>query len=255
MNIETANRLLQYRKQAGLSQEELAEKIGVSRQAVSKWERSEASPDTDNLVMLAEIYGVSLDEMLGLKPAVEEAECETKTETETEALPEKDEVHVSLKDGIHVHSKDGDKVDVSFKGGIHVVTKGDDKVHYGKDEKYFVDENGEKQEIKPAYYFWLYMPFPVIITALFLGWGFSGLWGGWSVAWLLFLLVPLYYSVIEVVRSKDLSRLAFPVIPAGIFVGIGMFTHIWHPTWIVFLAIPIFYCIVEVINKNKSHKQ
>ena len=63
MNIETANRLLQYRKQHNLSQEELAEKIGVSRQAVSKWERSEASPDTDNLISLAEVYGVSLDEL------------------------------------------------------------------------------------------------------------------------------------------------------------------------------------------------
>ena len=38
MNIETANILLQYRKKSGLSQEELASKIGVSRQAVSKWE-------------------------------------------------------------------------------------------------------------------------------------------------------------------------------------------------------------------------
>lgn len=47
MNIETANRLLQYRKKMNLSQEELAARIGVSRQAVSKWERAEASPDTD----------------------------------------------------------------------------------------------------------------------------------------------------------------------------------------------------------------
>lgn len=253
MNIETANRLLQYRKQAGLSQEELAEKIGVSRQAVSKWERSEASPDTDNLVMLAEIYGVSLDEMLGLKPSAEESEEETKTKSE--AFPEKDEVHVSFKDGVRICSVEGDKVDVSFRNGVHIVSKGEEKVHLMGDEKYYVDENGEKQEIKPAYYFWLYMPFPIIITALFLGWGFSGLWGGWSTAWLLFLLVPLYYSIIEVVRSKDLSKLAFPVIPAGIFVGIGMITHIWHPTWIVFLTIPVFYCIVDVINKNKSHKQ
>ncbi len=69
MNIETANRLLQYRKENNLSQEELAEKIGVSRQAVSKWERAEASPDTDNLIRLAEIYGVSLDEMLTGKKA------------------------------------------------------------------------------------------------------------------------------------------------------------------------------------------
>lgn len=39
MNMETANNLLEYRKKHRLSQEELAEKIGVSRQAVSKWER------------------------------------------------------------------------------------------------------------------------------------------------------------------------------------------------------------------------
>ena len=253
MNIETANRLLQYRKQAGLSQEELAEKIGVSRQAVSKWERSEASPDTDNLVEISKIYGVSLDEMLGLNNAKEDEETK---ETETyDAVPETDEVHVSFIDGVRINSKDGDKVNVSFRDGVHIVSKGDEKIHINKDAKYYVDENGEKKEIKPAYYFWLYMPFPIIITALFLGWGFSGIWGGWSTAWLLFLLVPFYYSIIEAVRAKDLSKLAFPVIPAGIFVGIGMFTHTWHPTWIVFLTIPVFYCIVDVINKNKSHKQ
>ena len=64
MNIETANILLQYRKKSGLSQEELASKIGVSRQAVSKWERAEASPDTDNLILLAKVFGVTLDELL-----------------------------------------------------------------------------------------------------------------------------------------------------------------------------------------------
>ena len=64
MNIEIANRLLQYRKKHNLSQEELASQIGVSRQAVSKWERAEASPDTDNLILLAKLYGVTLDELL-----------------------------------------------------------------------------------------------------------------------------------------------------------------------------------------------
>ena len=250
MNIETANRLLQYRKQAGLSQEELAEKIGVSRQAVSKWERSEASPDTDNLVTLAELYGVSLDEMLGLKTAKEESKEEPE-----EALPEKDEVHVSLKDGVHVNTKEGDKIDVSFKEGIHIVTKGEDKVHILGDEKYYVDEKGEKHEIKPAYYFWLYMPFPVIITALFLGWGFSGLWGGFTTAWLLFFLVPVYYSTVEAIKAKDLSKFAFPVVAAGVYLALGMFMHIWHPTWLVLLTIPVFYCIVEGIKKALSKKE
>lgn len=64
MNLQSAQRLYEYRKNANLSQEELAEKIGVSRQAVSKWERGEASPDTDNLIALSEVYGVTLDELV-----------------------------------------------------------------------------------------------------------------------------------------------------------------------------------------------
>lgn len=247
MNIETANRLLQYRKQAGFSQEELAEKIGVSRQAVSKWERSEASPDTDNLVELSKLYGVSLDELLGLKA--------TKTEEPEEVLPEKDEVHVSLKEGIHVNTKDGDKVNVSFKDGIHVVTKGEEKVHVVGDEKYYVDNKGERHEIKPAYYFWLYMPFPAIIIALFLGWGFSGIWGGWSTAWLLFFFVPVYYSTIEAIRAKNIEKFAFPVLAAGAYVAVGVLMNIWHPTWIVFLTIPVFYCTCEWIKKISGKKR
>lgn len=83
MDIETANRLLQYRKKHNLSQEELANKIGVSRQAVSKWERAEASPDTDNLILLAEIYGVSLDELLK-----GETNNSSKSEAEQETVSE-----------------------------------------------------------------------------------------------------------------------------------------------------------------------
>ena len=64
MNIEIANRLVELRKKHNLSQEQLAEKLGLSRQAVSKWERAEASPDTSNLILLARLYNISLDELL-----------------------------------------------------------------------------------------------------------------------------------------------------------------------------------------------
>ena len=64
MNLEIATRLVGLRKANKLSQEALAEKLGISRQAVSKWERAEASPDTDNLIALAKLYHVSLDELL-----------------------------------------------------------------------------------------------------------------------------------------------------------------------------------------------
>ena len=56
-----AERILYCRKKAMLSQEELASKLGVSRQAVSKWETGESIPDMNNLAALAEIFDVSLD--------------------------------------------------------------------------------------------------------------------------------------------------------------------------------------------------
>ena len=70
MNIEIANRLQQMRKKNNLSQEELAAKMGVTRQAVSKWERAESAPDMENLILLAKLYGVTIDELLntGISP-------------------------------------------------------------------------------------------------------------------------------------------------------------------------------------------
>ena len=64
MNIQLSNRLTALRRERGYSQEGLAAALGVSRQAVSKWERGESSPDTDNLIALAQLYQISLDELL-----------------------------------------------------------------------------------------------------------------------------------------------------------------------------------------------
>jgi transcriptional regulator with XRE-family HTH domain len=157
MNIEIANRLVDLRKKSGLSQEELAAKLGLSRQAVSKWERAEASPDTDNLICLAKLYGVSLDTLLNTDESIDEivkeqvkSEDGAKTEgtaeekasqTQSEAPnPEKEEnkgggeVHIddsgirfqyssksgSINDeGIHIDSKDGASIHMD-DSGIHI---------------------------------------------------------------------------------------------------------------------------------------
>lgn len=52
------------RKKMGLSQEELANKIGVSRQAVSKWESGQSMPDLDKIIALSDLFGVSTDYIL-----------------------------------------------------------------------------------------------------------------------------------------------------------------------------------------------
>ncbi len=72
MNVEIAQRLAELRRERGFSQEGLAEQLGLSRQAVSKWERAESAPDMGNLIALADLYGVTLDELLRVSPEVEE---------------------------------------------------------------------------------------------------------------------------------------------------------------------------------------
>lgn len=67
-------KILYYRKRAGLSQEALAAKIGVSRQAVSKWEVGDTVPELDKLVALAKTFGVTTDELLGMEEPTREAE-------------------------------------------------------------------------------------------------------------------------------------------------------------------------------------
>lgn len=57
-------RIQSYRKRAGLSQEALAERLGVSRQAVSKWEVDAAQPELDKVVALAKLFGITTDQLL-----------------------------------------------------------------------------------------------------------------------------------------------------------------------------------------------
>lgn len=60
--------LLQLRKLQNLTQEDIAEKVGVSRQAVAKWESGETTPDLERARLLAEILGVSLDDLTNYEP-------------------------------------------------------------------------------------------------------------------------------------------------------------------------------------------
>lgn len=64
MKMTFGEKLLKLRSDAGLSQDKLAEMLEVSRQSVSKWERDEAMPDTDKIVLISKIFSVSTDSLL-----------------------------------------------------------------------------------------------------------------------------------------------------------------------------------------------
>lgn len=297
MNIETANRLLQYRKKHHLSQEELADKIGVSRQAVSKWERAEASPDTDNLILLSKIYGVTLDELLTQKEEMQDNKDFATNENQTQNTAQNDSEqatnqntqncsdngnanfvndgkdHVCFKNGIHIHSKDGDMVDIGFNG-VHVHDKNGAKVDVDSsgvtviDEynntKVYTDENGNvvrcnddeneahcKHMHDSAKSLWYMVPYPILITIAFLVWGFCG---GWAISWILFLTIPLYYSLIDAVKKGNPSHFAYPVLVVAVYLWVGIINGIWHPTWILFITIPVYYCFCDMFNKARKNR-
>lgn len=160
MKIEIAKRLYEYRRAAGLSQEQVAAKIGVSRQAVSKWECAEASPDTDNLIALALLYGITVDELLFADPekaiveapVSEAAGSETAADNAAQSEPAEDTAAQSENaavqgEGDTVYSdeeeqttwqqsgdSENDYVRVSLGEGVHVLnSKKGEKVHVGWD--------------------------------------------------------------------------------------------------------------------------
>ncbi len=81
-----ADKLVDLRKKNGWSQEELAEKLNVSRQAVSKWEGAQSIPDMARIIQLSELFGVSTDYLL--KDNLEQTEASASTDLAQDAVPD-----------------------------------------------------------------------------------------------------------------------------------------------------------------------
>lgn len=103
MNETIGNRIQKFRKEKGLTQEELAEKLGVSAQAVSKWENDASCPDISLLPQLCRILGITTDELLSGK---------TETVTLVPAAQRKGLEELTMR--IRVNSSEGDKVKVNL---------------------------------------------------------------------------------------------------------------------------------------------
>ena len=263
MTIETANRLVELRKKNNLSQEELAEKLGVSRQAVSKWERSEASPDTDNLIALAEIYGMSLDELIfgEKRGGADEEEKKDEEESEEQNHTDKDSVKIGPT-GIFVKSKDGDEVHVSLRGikissGNHDDDDDEFDVEFDDDE----DEDGDEEhgikgriEVDTSRLtgnVLLDLSYPVICVAAYLIFGFCNLFGGWGLSWIIFLTIPVFQSLINAITKRRFSKFEYATLIILIYLYCGLYHGAWHPTWVMFFAIPILEGLANAIDRSK----
>jgi len=227
MTIENAARLAELRREHGLSQEELAEKLGVSRQAVSKWERAESSPDTDNLIALARLYGVTLDVLLGLHlpqtPDPAEAPAYEVPDEEAETAPEEAPAETFPDVQEPCISPDCDPL----PNGSYYEHAAQEAARAAQAEEEAERKARERRRMR--------FPYPVFVTIAYLVLGFCFHW--WHPAWIIFLTIPLYYLPER--ERKPLLLLGNPVMITIIYLLLGFQCHLWHPGWLVFLMIPI----------------
>lgn len=224
MTIENANRLAELRRAHGLSQEELAEKLGVSRQAVSKWERAESSPDTDNLIALAQLYGVTLDVLLGLQlpPAIPEKPLPGETEYEAPAEEEED---------IAVEPAAAPLEDVVAGDPL---PEGSYYEHAAREAARAAEE-AAAAEAKERERRRRHFPYPVMVTIAYLVLGF--VFHQWHPGWIIFLTIPLFY--LPESERQPLRLLGNPVMITIIYLLLGTMCNLWHPGWLIFLMIPL----------------
>mgnify|MGYP001081476259 CR=1 FL=1 len=269
MDIKTANRLYELRKQHGYSQDELAEMLNVSRQAVSKWERSESSPDTDNLIALARLYGVSLDELLGYTAQASDA-CDNKDET-SDAASDGDKVHID-EDGIYIEDKNGEKV--TIKGGIakfvnkvvgdiHVdganTTVNGKEAHCDKDAPHVEIADGkivvsEKDKTARIINDCVWGVSFLLATIAYLLIGF--LCNLWHPGWILFFAPFVLGGISSTITHRNASEFPIVFLSLATYLLMGFLANLWHPGWVVFILIPAYYIVVEPIKRavKSNHK-
>lgn len=247
MNIEIANRLQKLRKEKGFSQEELADALGISRQAVSKWERAEASPDTDNLICLAKLYNVSLDSLLDTDETIEELKEEQKEKAEeAEKVETKKEQNT---EGQYLRDDEGNFVHIGHDG-VHLKDADGSEVFINKHGVKGIDKDGHIMTKDRTFKFSGWFEGVLMLCALvaFLLLGF--LKDMWATGWVVFLLPEIICSIIRCFEKKRLSQFNMPVCATFVFffVCLVLGTGLWHIMWVVFLAIPIYYTIVGPID-------
>jgi transcriptional regulator with XRE-family HTH domain len=221
MNVKVAERLADIRRKHGLSQEQLAYRLGISRQAVSKWERAESSPDTDNLIALAKLYDLSLDELLKVPSSIaDDVEFEqhergrANAAAPSEAADDRSAQQTAAGAGAAAYAggaPQGGVAGVAGAAGAAGVAGAVGATGVpGQEAPQTVYVTMDKHA-KKAYYktpdgrlvrkrsgLW-YFPFPLLVTIAYLLLGFF--FDLWHPGWLLFLTIPLWYWICKVVDN------------------------------------------------------
>lgn len=231
MNVEIAQRLAGMRREQGYSQEELAEQLGLSRQAVSKWERAESSPDTGNLIALAKLYGVTIDELLCVDEDIEDDVLFEEQDKDKAAERQAQEAAVRANEAAvraaqaavaaaqarataeqtHATPPAPEHPAAATASSFNPQPQPGQQPYYGTptppQTPYAaqpvapdMQQAGTHRKRGP----WSTFPYPVLCVLVYMVLGF--LFGLWHPGWIIFLTVPLYYWIAHIIENDPNYR-------------------------------------------------
>ena len=243
-----SEKLKELRVAAGLSQEKLAEKLMVSRQAVSKWENGEALPDMENMIALARLYNTSLDGLVGIN-------AEDKTaydEKSAEEAADEPMANISIK-------KDGNTTRINFEGfNIKVEDDdpdddNDDDIDDSDDMDDDDDEIGRTININ-AHSGEIKIDDDGISIGENIKIGEDGININNGKVKIGSMGVIVNGEERTSRRSgifKVLYSLPYPLIVTIGFLLLGFLADGWGVAWILFCTIPVYYSLINCIEKRK----
>lgn len=208
MNVEIAQRLAELRREKGYSQEELAEAIGLSRQAVSKWERAESSPDTGNLVALAKLYGVTLDDLLRVDSDIED---DVKFENKDRSASAESQVKAAAEQAAAAAAQ----AQAAAAQAQAQAQQAQTQAQATPQSQYYTQApppNPQQATVVPPAPApvkkeagpWTTFPYPILCVIVFLFAGFF--FSSWHPAWVVFVTIPLYYWIASIIENDPNYR-------------------------------------------------
>ena len=216
MNL--SEKIQQLRKQNEISQEQLAEKLNVTRQAISKWETGECLPDIENILQLSDIFGVTVDYLLKDKPTPE-AHPNPVDQKPFSTTPNNNHFNEDLAIADELDrrpARSWGRFDFTIEGG-----------------------EGIKSVIYP------------LATLAYLIIGIY--WGLWHPGWVIFIFAWLLTEVISFFRTGRFNVSIYSI-AAIAFLCVGFFTGQWRHAWLFFVVAWVINSAARPAKKKKKKK-
>ncbi len=231
MNL--GEKLFELRKSKNLTQDDVAERLEVTRQTISKWETNQSTPDFDKIVPLCNLYEITPNELLGQDEQKENSE---------------------------------NKEEISWEEAKkHLFTRGKDEESYQDMTKTQIKQKSAQIVSTSVFIYIAAVAFlmiaipvqhanPIIASAVFL------LLAGWSTTRLIrhYMSIPKFEKTVEEKKEKNLIKQINEVITlmcVVIYFIVSFITFAWHVTWIIFIISGLLCQAVKLIFMLKGEEK